>query len=116
MENKKKKKPNFGIRPPMAEEDKRKTVTVKLNKKEKEELRQKANEAGLAVSTYIRTKALGQDETAIKKFEMYSNLNRSFGLLKALYRKYESLKTVEDALARVEEELRKVREELKNAN
>ncbi|MGE4452168.1 plasmid mobilization protein [Castellaniella sp.] len=93
-------KPRKPSPPSRKKEHTRKNISVRFSDSEREKLEQAAERSGLFLTQLIRTRALKEDETIVKKMEALGDLRRSLNLIKALYKAINN--TVEGKMARRE--------------
>jgi uncharacterized protein (DUF1778 family) len=86
--------------PSRKKEHTRKNISVRFSDSEREKLEQAAGKSGLFLTQLIRTRALKEDETIVKKMETLGDLRRSLSLMKALYKALNN--TLETKMARKE--------------
>lgn len=86
--------------PSRKKEHTRKNISVRFSDSERDKLEQAAEKSGLFLTQLIRTRALKEDETIVKKMETLGDLRRSLSLMKALYKALNN--TLETKMARKE--------------
>jgi len=97
------------IKKKLPKEEVKQNLTIRVSKLDREEIKKEADKSGLAITTYIRFKALNLDVDADKKRKVFSNINRSLNLLKHL----KDVKYVETAAVEKLQQLRFDLQELK---
>lgn len=104
---------NLKKQPTLPVEEKRKPVSVRFNDAEKDSIKQKANKSGMAISRYIRAKALNENTTEAKRLKAYSNLNRALSLIKPIYNKHGKTAEIQQEIKDLFDLMKEIKEAIK---